>query len=50
MDDDLSRSQARAAAPDPPNLKDTALARSDQRLEFDVKDLDRFDTLTKDDA
>jgi hypothetical protein len=30
------------AAPDPPNLKGTALARIDSRVELDVKELDRF--------
>lgn len=50
VDDESSPSSARAAAPDPPNLKGTVLARSDRRIEFDVKDLDRFETRTKDDA
>jgi predicted RNA-binding Zn-ribbon protein involved in translation (DUF1610 family) len=31
---------ARAAAPDPPNLKDTALARNDRRVPIDISNLD----------
>ena len=35
---------AKLAAPDPPNLKGTPLARPDPQLRFDVKTLDRFHT------
>ena len=38
----------RPAPPDPPNLKGTLFARPDPRLKFDVKELDRFHTSTKD--
>jgi len=34
----------RPAAPDPPNLKGTLLARPDPRLSLDLKELDRFHT------
>lgn len=38
------------AAADPPNLRGTLLARADPRLKMDLKDLDRFHTITdKDD-
>jgi hypothetical protein len=38
-------------APDPPNLKGTALARTESRVELDVKELDRFhNNPAKDDA
>ena len=39
-----------SAAPEPPNLKGTAFARTDSRVELDVKDLDRFHNSVKDDA
>ncbi|HEY5619806.1 MAG TPA: hypothetical protein VIK60_17830 [Vicinamibacterales bacterium] len=39
-----------AVAPDPPNLKGTALARTDPRVELDLKALDRFHNTGKDDA
>lgn len=35
-----AREQARRKAADPPNLRGTALARTDPRLTFDVKQLD----------
>lgn len=39
------------AAPDPPNLRGTLLARPNPRLQFDVKTLDSFHTPSnKDDA
>jgi predicted RNA-binding Zn-ribbon protein involved in translation (DUF1610 family) len=38
---DLEREvAARAAAPDPPNLKDTALARNNRRAPIDISSLD----------
>jgi hypothetical protein len=37
--------------PDPPNLKGTAFARTESRVELDVKELDRFhNNPAKDDA
>jgi hypothetical protein len=49
-DDEPSVFLTSPAAPDPPNLKGTAYARSDSRAGLDVKDLDRFHGPTKDDA
>ena len=46
---DASTAEA-SAAPDPPNLKGTAFARTDSRVELDLKDLDRFHNSGKDDA
>lgn len=37
-----AREQARSTAADPPNLRGTALARTDPRLTLDVKQLDTF--------
>ena len=37
-------------APDPPNLKGTAFARTDSRSGLDLKDLDRFHGPAKDGA
>jgi hypothetical protein len=48
--EELQSPQARPDAPDPPNLKGTLLARSDPRLQLDLKELDRFHTGSKDDA
>lgn len=42
VEDELLSAQARAEAPDPPNLKGTFLARPDPRLQLDLKELDRF--------
>jgi hypothetical protein len=36
---------ARTKAPEPPNLRGTALARPDTRTTIDLKDLDRFHTI-----
>jgi hypothetical protein len=37
------------AAPDPPNLRGTLLARPNPRLHFDVKTLDKFHTSSDND-
>ena len=49
-DDEPSIFQASSAAPDPPNLKGTAFARTDSRSGLDLNDLDRFHAPAKDDA
>jgi hypothetical protein len=43
--EDEPTSDLRTKAPDPPNLRGTALARSDSRTDIDLKDLDRFHTI-----
>jgi hypothetical protein len=48
-DDEPSIFQA-SAAPDPPNLKGTAFARTDSRNGLELTDLDRFHAPSKDDA
>ena len=50
VEEDPGASQGRVAAPDPPNLKGTPFARSDWRVDLDLKELDRFHTTNKDDA
>jgi hypothetical protein len=47
---DLGSSEGRPAPPDPPNLKGTLLARGTQRLAVDVKELDRFHSLDRDNS
>jgi len=41
-DDEPSVHQASPGAPEPPNLKGTAFARSDSRSGLELNDLDRF--------
>ena len=54
LGDDIDQGAGRStpvAAPDPPNLRGTLLARPNPRLQFDVKTLDSFHTPSdKDDA
>jgi len=45
VEEAVRSSEARADAPEPPNLKGTLLARPDPRLSLDLKELDRFHTL-----